>query len=165
MFPNTFFKQALRTIQHESRGRTPQRFNRWFKWLAPGLLVKRWLLISAAGVLLTSLGLAIWVKLTPIFRLIEFTAGILEKITTIIPNYVSGPMAIICGLVLIFWGQTRTLGAITDVLMPGNEDALLDVLHASWCLLPFAWMLALVSTKHYKGSRPRRYPSGPFYRS
>ena len=40
----SLFKRALRTLQHESRGRTPQRFNRWFKWLAPGLLVKRWLL-------------------------------------------------------------------------------------------------------------------------
>ncbi|NES17698.1 MAG: YvcK family protein [Symploca sp. SIO3E6] len=130
MFPNTFFKQALLTIKHESRGRTPQRFNRWFKWLAPGLLVKRWLLISAAGVLLTSLGLAIWKKLTPIFHLIEFTAGILEKITTIIPNYVSGPMAIIFGLVLIFWGQTRTVGSITEVLKPDREQELVDVLMA-----------------------------------
>ncbi|NET55607.1 MAG: YvcK family protein [Symploca sp. SIO2E6] len=130
MFPNTFFKQALRTIQHESRGRTPQKFNRWFKWLAPGLLVKRWLLISAAGVLLTSLGLAIWVKLTPIFRLIEFTAGILEQITTIIPNYVSGPMAIIFGLVLIFWGQTRTVGSIAEVLKPDRDQELVDVLLA-----------------------------------
>jgi len=130
MFPNTFFKQALLTIQHESKGRTPQRFNRWFKWLAPGLLVKRWLLISAAGVLLTSLGLAIWIKLTPIFRLIEFTAGILGKITTIIPNYVSGPMAIIFGLILIFWGQTRTVGSITEVLKPDREQELVDVLMA-----------------------------------
>ncbi|NEP09337.1 MAG: YvcK family protein [Symploca sp. SIO2C1] len=130
MFPNTFFKQALRTIQHESKGRTPQRFNRWFKWLAPGLLVKRWLLISAAGVLLTSLGLAIWVKLTPIFHLIEFTAGVLEQITIIIPNYVSGPIAIICGLVLIFWGQTRTVGSITEVLKPDRDQELVDVLMA-----------------------------------
>jgi len=130
MFPNTFFKQALRTIQHESRGRTPQRFHRWFKWLAPGLLVKRWLLISAAGVLLTSLGLAIWVKLTPIFHLIEFTAGVLEQITTIIPNYVSGPVAIIFGLVMIFWGQTRTVGSITEVLKPDRDQELVDVLMA-----------------------------------
>jgi hypothetical protein len=112
----SLFKQALRTLQHESRGRTPQRVNRWFKWLAPGLFVKRWLLLSASGVLLTSLGLAIWVKLTPIFYLIDFTQRVLETIATIIPNYVSGPIAIICGLVLIFWGQTRTVGSITEVL-------------------------------------------------
>ena len=38
--------------------------SQWFKWLAPGLFVKRWLLLSAAGVLLTSLGLAIWTGMT-----------------------------------------------------------------------------------------------------
>ncbi|NEO30100.1 MAG: YvcK family protein [Symploca sp. SIO3C6] len=126
----SLFKRAIRTLQNESRGRTPKRVNRWFKWLAPGLLVKRWLLLSASGVLLTSLGLAIWVKLTPIFHLIEFISAILEKLTTIIPNYVSGPVAIICGLVLIFWGQTRTVGSITEALKPGGDQELVDVLMA-----------------------------------
>jgi hypothetical protein len=105
-------------------GRTPQRVNSWFKWLAPGLLVKRWLLLSAGGVLLTSLGLAIWVKLTPIFYLLDFTSQVLEKIATILPSYISGPIAIICGLVLIFGGQTRTLGSITEVLKPGGDEEL-----------------------------------------
>jgi len=117
-------------LQHESRGRTPQQFNQWFKWLVPGLLVKRWLLLSAGGVLLTSLGLAIWVRLTPVFRLIEFTQQVLETITTIIPNYVSGPFAITCGLILIFWGQTRTVSSITEVLKPGKDEELVDVLMA-----------------------------------
>ncbi|HEY9596288.1 MAG TPA: gluconeogenesis factor YvcK family protein [Cyanophyceae cyanobacterium] len=124
----SIFKRALRTLQNESTSRTPQRVNRWFKWLAPGLLVKRWLLLSASGVLLTSLGVAIWVKLTPIFYLIDLTSNILEKITTIIPNYVSGPIAITCGLVLVFWGQTRTVGSITEVLQPDREKELVDVL-------------------------------------
>lgn len=124
----SFFTKVLRTLKHESRGRTPQRVNRWFKWLVPGLLVKRWLLISASGVLLTSLGLAIWVKLTPIFYLIQFTKQVLETLTTIIPNYVSGPIAIICGLVLIFWGQTRTVGSITEVLKPAGDKELVDML-------------------------------------
>lgn len=124
----SLFKQALRTLQHESRGRTPQRVNRWFKWLAPGLLVKRWLLLSASGVLLTSLGVAIWAKLTPIFYLIDITSRVLEKITIIIPNYVSGPIAISCGLILIFWGQTRTVSSITEVLKPQGDQELVDVL-------------------------------------
>ena len=93
--------------------RTPKRVNHWFKWLSPGILVKRWLLISAVGVLLTSLGLAIWVKLTPVNRLIDFISAALEKITTIIPNYVSGPIALLIGLFLVFWGQTRTVCSIT----------------------------------------------------
>lgn len=126
----SLFKRALRTLQHESTGRTPQRFNRWFKWLAPGLLVKRWLLISASGVLLTSLGLAIWVKLTPIFYLIDFISKVLETIATIIPSYVSGPIAISCGLILIFWGQTRTVRSITEVLKTEPHKELVDVLMA-----------------------------------
>ncbi|AOW98281.1 hypothetical protein BJP34_01455 [Moorena producens PAL-8-15-08-1] len=124
----SLFKRALRTLQNESRGRIPQRVNRWFKWLAPGLLVKRWILLSAGGVVLTSLGLAIWVKLTPVFYIIKFTAQVLEKITTIIPNHVSGPIALILGLLFIFWGQTRTVGSITEVLKPDHDRKLIDVL-------------------------------------
>ncbi|HEY9633491.1 MAG TPA: gluconeogenesis factor YvcK family protein [Coleofasciculaceae cyanobacterium] len=126
----SLFKQALRTLQHESRGRTPQRVNRWFKWLAPGLFIKRWLLLSASGVLLTSLGLAIWAKLTPIFYFIDFTQLVLETIATVIPSYVSGPIAIVFGLILIFWGQTRTVGSITEVLKPQKDEQLVDVLMA-----------------------------------
>ena len=126
----SLFKQALLVISHESRSRTPQRVNRWFKWLAPGLLVKRWLLISVAGVLLTSLGLAIWSKLTPINRLIQFLNGILETLTTIVPNYISGPLVVIGGVLLILWGHTRSLGAITEVLKPAGDEELIDMLLA-----------------------------------
>ncbi len=130
------FKQAILSLRQESRlawglyPRTPQRLNLWFKWLAPGLLVKRWLLLSAGGVLLTSLGVAIWVKLTPVYLLIQFIGDILEKITTVIPSYVSGPVVVIVGLFLIFLGQTRSLGSITEVLRPGGDEKLIDVLLA-----------------------------------
>ena len=126
----SLFKQALLVISHESRSRTPQRVNRLFKWLAPGLLVKRWLLLSAGGVLLTSLGLAIWVKLTPVNRLIQFLNNILEAITTLMPNYISGPLVIICGVLFILWGQTRSLEAITEVLKPTGDEELIDMLLA-----------------------------------
>src|SRR4028118_2424077 len=98
----SLIKQALRTLRHESTGRTPQRVNTWFKWLSPGLLVKRWLLLSAGGVLLTSLGVAIWVKLTPIAWFIQFVGKILEQAATIVPSFISGPIALLSGLFLIF---------------------------------------------------------------
>lgn len=130
------FKQVTKALRNRQRklahllGMAPDRVNRYLKWLAPGLLVKRWLLISATGVLLTGLGLAIWVKLTPVFRLLQFTSEVLEAIADIIPSYISGPIAIACGLFLIFWGQTRTVGSITEVLNPGGEEELIDVLLA-----------------------------------
>jgi uncharacterized cofD-like protein len=134
-------KQALHALRHETRSRsafrlratlpTPSRDRklfRWFKWLAPGLLVKRWLLLSAGGMLMAVLGFAIWIKLTPVYFLIQLTIDILEKITTIIPNYVSGPIVFTFGLLFILFGQTRTLGSITEVLMPEGDEELVDVL-------------------------------------
>lgn len=101
---------------------------RWYKWLSPGLFVKRWLLISIAGILLTGLGIAIWSKLTPVYRIFDLISSLLESITRIIPSYVSGPLAVIFGLFLIFWGQNRTVSTITKVLKPENDEELLELL-------------------------------------
>ncbi|MFB2922106.1 MULTISPECIES: gluconeogenesis factor YvcK family protein [Aerosakkonema] len=126
----SLFKQALLVLSHESRSRTPQRVNTWFKWLAPGLLVKRWLLLSAGGVLLTSLGLAIWIKLTPIYRLIQLINDILEKVASFFPSYISGPLVVAFGVLFILWGQTRSFNAITEVLKPAGDEELIDMLLA-----------------------------------
>ncbi len=112
------------------RKKAPYKVNRWFKWLSPGLFVKRWLLISVIGLFLTILGGAIWVKLTPIYRLLEFISRLLEVITTNIPNYISGPIAIATGLFLVFWGQSRTVGSITEVLKPDKDGELVDMILA-----------------------------------
>jgi uncharacterized cofD-like protein len=99
-------------------------------WLAPGLLVKRWLFLSMVGVLLVGVGAMIWLKLTPVFYTGKVVEAALRAFTTHVPNYISGPLGILFGLGLILWGQTRTVGAITDVLIPGNEEELLDALMA-----------------------------------
>ncbi len=108
--------------------KAPYQVNRWFKWLSPGLFVKRWLLISACGLFLSVLGLAIWVKLTPIYRLLEITSETIETLAKILPNYISGPLAIAFGLFLVFWGQSRTVGSITEVLKPEGDEELVDML-------------------------------------
>ncbi|BAZ45744.1 hypothetical protein NIES4102_27700 [Chondrocystis sp. NIES-4102] len=102
--------------------------HRIFKWLSPGLFIKRWLLLSAGGVLLAVIGTAIWSKLTPIYRLLSFVAEFLEFLTTIVPSYISGPVVLIAGIFLIFWGQSRTVGSITDVLGVDKDKQLVDML-------------------------------------
>jgi uncharacterized cofD-like protein len=138
--PLSPWKQALRSLKrgsHDRKGgqsqkplfRHPEsRPFQWFKWLSPGIFVKRWLFISLVGVFLTSLGIAIWVKLTPIYYLIQLVGRTLEGLTAVFPNYISGPLAILCGLLLLLWGQTRTLNSITQVLMPEGDEELIDVL-------------------------------------
>jgi len=102
------------------------RVHQWFKWLSPGLLVKRWLLISASGVVLATLGLAIWTGMTPIFFFLQLLRNFLTWIAEVIPNYISGPVVIAAGILLIVWGQTRSLNSITQVLMPEGNEELVD---------------------------------------
>ncbi len=125
-----FFKQLLYALKHESSSPRFSRLSQGFKWLSPGLSVKRWLLLSAVGVVLASLGLAIFVKLTPIFYAIEFTQAIVQNLARVFPSYISGPLVMLCGLLFIWWGQARTLGSITEVLMPEGDEELVDVLLA-----------------------------------
>ena len=125
-----FLRQALKALQQQSRGRTSNRVNQWFKWLSPGLAIKRWLLISLGGVLLAILGLAISVRLTPIFWALELVRGFLGVIAGILHHYISGPLVLLGGILLLLWGQTRTVGSITQVLRPGGDEDLIDVLMA-----------------------------------
>lgn len=135
--PISPFKSALRKLNAEKRKwgvtmsqHTPKRVNRWFKWLAPGLFVKRWLLISSIGISLLILGLAIWVKLTPIYRIGEFISLFIETLSQVFPSYISGPVLFFGGLFFVLWGQSRTVNAITEVLQPESNEELVDVLFA-----------------------------------
>ncbi len=125
---NALLKHALDVLRQESRSLTPPRMNRWFKWLLPGLLVKRWLLLSATGVITAVLGFAILMKRTPVFHLTQLARELLQTLTDMIPNSVSGPLVIVLGFLLVWLGQTRTLGSITEVLMPEGDEELVDVL-------------------------------------
>ncbi len=125
-----FLQRNIRFVWQETKDLTPVH-NRWVRWLLPGLLVKRWLFLSTIGVLLVGLGAMIWLRLTPVFFTVQFVSTILRTITQIIPRYISGPLAILFGLSLIIWGQSRTLGSITEVLLPGSpENSLWDAIAA-----------------------------------
>ncbi|QQE66629.1 hypothetical protein GFS31_33290 [Leptolyngbya sp. BL0902] len=125
--PLSILLEQIHRWRRSSRS-SPRRASRLVWWLAPGLLVKRWLFISVMGVLMVGTGLMIWLRLTPVFYTGQMLGAALRTFTTYVPNYISGPLGILLGLWLILWGQTRTVGAITDVLIPGHEEELLDAL-------------------------------------
>jgi uncharacterized cofD-like protein len=64
--------------------------------------------------------------MTPIFFFLQLLRNFLAWIAEIIPNYVSGPLIIAGGILLILWGQTRSLNSITQVLMPEGNEELVD---------------------------------------
>jgi uncharacterized cofD-like protein len=122
-------RRSWRTVLQETIELTPVRHKRWMKWLTPGLFVKRWLFISIVGIALMGFGAMIWLKLTPVFFTVKYLGKLLTWVTDFVPSYVSGPLAILAGFLFIVWGQSRTLGAITEVLMPATgEDNLWDAI-------------------------------------
>jgi uncharacterized cofD-like protein len=131
--PKTASK-VLKQIQDEPRP-SEERFtretgivNKSMQWLAPGLFVKRWFMVTLAGVILIGLGVAIWVRLMPIRSLVELADALLYRISTVVPNRVSGPIILATGFFLLFWGQLRSLRAVSGALDPQSEKTLLDML-------------------------------------
>ncbi|HEY9867072.1 MAG TPA: gluconeogenesis factor YvcK family protein [Candidatus Obscuribacterales bacterium] len=109
-----------------SKNHSPRMINQWFKWLSPGLFIKRWMAVSAAGVLVASLGLAIWTGMTPIYNILQLLKNFLGWIATVIPNYISGPLMIALGVVLVLWSQTRSLNSISEAFHPAGDEQLVD---------------------------------------
>jgi uncharacterized cofD-like protein len=98
------------------------------QWLAPGLFVKRWFMVTLVGVVFIALGLAIWVRLMPIRSLVEMADQTLIKTSKIVPNRVSGPIILASGFFLLFWGQMRSLKAVTGALSNQGDKTLLEML-------------------------------------
>jgi uncharacterized cofD-like protein len=100
----------------------------WFKWLQPGLLVKRWLFLSLIGGVLIVLGLAISIQLRPVLFISRIVKNLTESLVSLLPSYISGPLAILIGLGLLWMGHKQVLASITQVLMPDDDQKLVDKL-------------------------------------
>jgi uncharacterized cofD-like protein len=128
-------RQALDRFQRqnpnpdlERHGRRTGLYKKSMQWMAPGLFVKRWLMVTMAGVLMIGLGVAIWVRLMPIRSLVSMADDGLMAVSKVIPNRVSGPIILGSGLFLLFWGQMRSLKAVSGALSPQGDRTLLEML-------------------------------------
>jgi uncharacterized cofD-like protein len=114
-----------------SRYRPAAKRRKWlrgFQWFLPGLLVKRWLLVSIIGIVLIVLGVAISARLTPILFMSRLIGNAIDTLVAILPRNMSGPLALVIGVGLLWLGQKRALGSITQVLMPNQDKELLELL-------------------------------------
>ncbi len=100
------------------------------QWLSPGLLIKRWVLTSALGLLLLVLGSAIWANLKPVYWTLETIEWTLASITQVFPYWLTGPLVLLSGVVLILLGQGRTFESIKQALAPEQDRPLVDALLA-----------------------------------
>jgi uncharacterized cofD-like protein len=107
-------------------------WQRWRRWLAPGLGIKRWGLVIAGGVLVFSSGFSLLVSTrflsefdAAVFRL----AGMLEALT----GGSASPMAlgiagIVLGALIAVLGLRGTLRSIDRVLFPSGSPTLVEAL-------------------------------------
>jgi uncharacterized cofD-like protein len=107
------------------------KYKKWlrgFQWFLPGLFVKRWLFVSIIGIVLIVLGIAISARLTPVLFISRLISTAIDTLVSILPRNMSGPIALVFGVGLLWLGQKRALGSITQVLMPNQDRELLDLL-------------------------------------
>lgn len=81
------------------------------RWLYPGIKVKRWILLSASGIILIVLGA------------VKFDRDInsLDKILDI--------LLIIAGIVLIFMGTRRVIRSFLSIFLPYRDQDLVDIVY------------------------------------
>lgn len=100
----------------------------YLKWLNPGLLVKRWLVVNAIGILLTIIGLVSFCKLSLAIGLVTFVSNLLSAIASIVPSYICSILVTTVGLWLIFIGQTRAMKSIADAIAPERTQKIVELL-------------------------------------
>lgn len=105
---------------------------RWARWLRPGLGLKRWAVVLAAGILLISAGAALivnvsllaWLDLA-VLRLLE---GIVAATGWSVPPLVLGVVLLLAGAFVVLYGLRGTLRSIDRVLFPTGSPTLVEVL-------------------------------------
>ena len=126
--------QSRRQQARVNRGRRRQelmtRSQRAVRWLQPGLVVKRWVLTSGLGLLMALVGGAVWADLKPIYWILETLSWLLGTLTTVLPREFTGPILLLVGVALVFWGQSRSFGSIQQALAPDKDTVLIDALQA-----------------------------------
>ncbi len=104
------------------------RLIRILSWLLPGLVIKRWMITSAIGLITSLLGIAIWTNLRPLYWLIEIFFWVMYGLTSILPVSLLGPLILLIGILLIGLGQNRSINSIQKALVPQKDTFLVDAL-------------------------------------
>lgn len=103
-----------------------------WKWLYPGMGVKRWLLLMAVGVLLVSAGFTLIVDvdlLGAVERSIARGVGRLAGFFHPAAVPAVGILVMAAGVLLIVLGLRRMIRSLLDVVLPDNVDSLANLVY------------------------------------
>jgi hypothetical protein len=104
----------------------------WIRWFEPGLVVKRYILLIAVGVVLVSTGVALIVdvKLLGVLELAIIRAVDVAYAVTgdVLSPMLGGVVLVLGGLTLIGYGLRATIRSIVDVFLPRGDTRLVELL-------------------------------------
>lgn len=100
-----------------------------FKWLYPGLKVKRWLLLIVFGVALLLLGIVLLTRFTVLVGFLSWLKGLAKEWLARPWGRFLGFAVIIVGLFFIILGFKRMLDSILNVAVPANPEKLVEILY------------------------------------
>lgn len=96
-----------------------------FRWLAPGLRIKRWLLLFTIGVVCLIFGLLLLLNYQWLWFIEDFCLKILYQLTGSY-NYTAIVMvsmvAMLVGIVGMYIGAKKTVSTIVHAILPSNEN-------------------------------------------
>ncbi len=103
----------------------------WISWFCPGINLKRWLLLFAAGVLLCALGLAFVFN----YRIMGTAEELLFQLTYIITGHYSNGLIVLLGLLLLLggfaamiYGTRRVIASVVSAVIPDKNGSLMETI-------------------------------------
>ena len=115
-----------------ARRQARDRLRTWLRWLEPGLGVKRWVALMAAGIFLVSTGAALIVNvklLGPLESAIIRAVNVAYVLTGhIIPPMIGGIAVLIFGIGIIAFGMRETIRSIVEVFLPRGDPRLVEMI-------------------------------------
>jgi len=108
-----------------------QRFGSAWKWLYPGLGVKRWLVLLGLGLLLLSLGVSFFY--VQAYRALEFSGAaspIAYNVTLqFLPRSVRGLLLLVAGISFVVVAVYRLSRSLVTVFYDGGREGLVDAIY------------------------------------
>lgn len=102
---------------------------RWAKWLYPGMNIKRWLLLFAAGLILSALGIGLFFR----YKLIHLIEAFLNQLLYFGNSQLSdnatiafGAFLLVLGIILMGVATRKSIYSIVQSLAPENKKHMLD---------------------------------------
>jgi uncharacterized cofD-like protein len=103
-----------------------------FKWLYPGLKIKRWLFLAVVGILLISIGVTVTIDFDFLRLLESGLVALIYNLTGHFPeliNIIIGLIIIGIGIICVVYGISKMINSIIDALLPENEEELVELIY------------------------------------